>query len=133
MLPPGLSTAFQLTPLKYRCLDHCRSPIGHMFHYAAWSGPTKDLRAGVHHGLYCLGCCWALMVLMVAFGVMNVWAMVGLALVVAAEKLWRHGEHVARVAGFASIALAVVVAIAPGIAPGLDPDNVMNMQMMTEM
>jgi hypothetical protein len=47
------------------------------------------------------------------------------AVVVAAEKLWSHGEHVARFAGYVSIALAVVVVFRPEIAPGLDPDNVM--------
>lgn len=120
---------YQLSPLKYRCLDHCRSPIGHMFHYAAYRGATRDLRAGAHHGAYCLACCWALMVLMIAFGVMNVWAMVGLAIVVAAEKLWSRGEQLARVAGYAALVLAVVVIFEPGIAPGLDPDAMMDMDM----
>jgi len=118
---------YQLTPLKYRCLEHCRSPIGHMFHYAQYTGRTKDLRAGVHHGMFCLGCCWALMLLMIVFGVMNVWAMIALAVVVAAEKLWKHGEALARAAGWASIGLAIAVAFEPSIAPGIDPDGLMMM------
>ena len=121
---------YQLTPLKYRCLDHCRSPLGHMMHYASFRGPLRHLKAGLHHGLFCLGCCWALMVLMVVFGVMNVWAMVGLALVIALEKLWRHGAQLARAAGWASLALAVLVIPFPGIATGLNPDAVMQMDNM---
>lgn len=124
---------YQLTPLKFRCLEHCRSPIGHMFHYAAYTGRMRDVRAGCHHGLFCLGCCWALMLLMVAFGVMNVWAMVALAAVVAAEKLWTRGVQLARVAGLTSLTLAVVVIVEPGIAPGLDPAKVMQMNDMMGM
>jgi predicted metal-binding membrane protein len=124
---------YQLTPWKFRCLEHCRSPLGHLFHYASFRGRLRHVRAGLHHGLFCLGCCWALMVLIVVFGVMNIWAMVVLALVVATEKLWRHGAVFARAAGCASLALAVVVAFVPGVAPGLDPDKVMPMsQLMSQ-
>jgi predicted metal-binding membrane protein len=63
------------------------------------------------------------MVLLVAFGVMNVLAMVGVALVIAVEKLWRHGEQFARAVGAAALIYAVVVAFAPQFAPGLDPDR----------
>ena len=118
---------YQLTPLKFRCLDHCRTPLGHMMHYASFRGPLRHFNAGAHHGLFCLGCCWALMVLMVAFGVMNIWAMVGLAAVIALEKLWRHGDRLAKATGAASLIFAVVVIFQPGVAPGLDPDGVMNM------
>ncbi len=116
---------YQLTPLKRRCLSHCRSPIAHLFHYLSFRGVTRDLRAGFRHGLFCLGCCWALMVLLVAFGVMNLLAMVGVALVIAVEKLWRHGEQFARAVGAAALIYAVVVAFAPRLAPGLDPDRTM--------
>jgi len=118
---------FQLTPLKLRCLSHCRSPLGHLFHYLGYRGPTRDLRAGASHGWYCLGCCSALMLLMVAFGVMNVGAMVGLAAVIAIEKVWRHGETFARVFGVACLVFAVVLVFEPGLAPGLDPNSVMPM------
>lgn len=116
---------FQFTPLKYRCLSHCRSPVGHLMHYLGFRGRTRDLRAGASHGLFCLGCCWALMVLMIAFGVMNVTAMVGLATVIAIEKLWRHGERFARVVGAACLVFAVLVLFEPGLARGLDPDATM--------
>lgn len=122
---------FQLTPLKFRCLSHCRSPIGHLVHYLGFRGPTRDLRAGASHGWFCLGCCWALMLLMIAFGVMNVVAMVALAAVISIEKVWRHGERFARAVGVASLLYAVALVFEPSLAPGLDPDAVMPMGEMT--
>lgn len=119
--------AYQLTPLKFRCLSHCRSPFGHLMHSLGYTGRLRDFRAGASHGWFCLGCCWALMVLMIAFGVMNVGAMVGLAAVIAVEKVWRHGERFARVFGIGCLVFAVVVIFEPGLAPGLDPGAVMSM------
>jgi len=118
---------YQLTSIKTRCLRHCRSPMGHLMHYAGFRGVTKDLRAGLHHGLFCLGCCWALMILMIGFGVMNIAAMVGLALIIAIEKRWRHGETFAKAIGVAAIVWALVIAVEPGAAPGLDPGSLMSM------
>ncbi|KUO12275.1 DUF2182 domain-containing protein [Streptomyces sp. DSM 15324] len=115
----AVSGVYQLTPLKDRCLARCRSPLGLMLRYAAYPGRSRDLRAGAHHGAYCLGCCWSLMVLLAAFGVMNVWAMVALAAVITAEKLAPAGRLVARAVGIASIALAVAVFWFPSLAPGL--------------
>jgi predicted metal-binding membrane protein len=122
--------AFQLSPLKFRCLSHCRSPIAHLIHYLGFRGATRDLRAGASHGWFCLGCCWALMLLMIAFGVMNVGAMVGLAAVIAIEKVSRHGETFARFVGVACLMFAIVLVFEPGLAPGLDPDAVMPMNEM---
>ena len=83
---------YQLTPLKFRCLSHCRSPLAHLLHYTSFKGRLRDLRAGIEHGLYCLGCCWALMLVLVAFGVMNLPAMIAVAAIIAVEKVWRYGE-----------------------------------------
>jgi predicted metal-binding membrane protein len=113
---------YQLTPLKRRCLSHCRSPLAHLFHYVSFRGPTRDARAGLYHGLYCLGCCWALMVLLVAFGVMNVPAMIGLAVVIGVEKTWRHGDRFARFVGVAALLYGAALVVEPSLAPGLDPD-----------
>jgi predicted metal-binding membrane protein len=110
---------WQLSGAKDRCLRHCRSPIGLLLHYGSYRGRTRDLRVGLHHAAWCLGCCWALMVLFVAFGVMNLIAMVGLAALVFAEKRWSRGEGLARFAGVVLLVLAVVVLFAPGVAPGL--------------
>ncbi|MGP8304193.1 DUF2182 domain-containing protein [Streptomyces inhibens] len=114
-----VSGVYQLTPLKDRCLARCRSPLGLMLRYASYPRHSRDLRAGAHHGAYCLGCCWSLMVLLAAFGLMNLWAMVVLAAVISAEKLVPAGRLVARAVGIASIALAVAVFWVPALAPGL--------------
>lgn len=110
---------YQLTPLKARCLRVCHAPFGVLLRYASWRGPLRHLRVGAHHGLYCLGCCWALMLLMFAGGVMNGAAMALLALVVTAEKVWPHGLLIPRLVGVVCCALAVAVLWIPALAPGL--------------
>jgi predicted metal-binding membrane protein len=110
---------YQLTPLKDRCLAHCRSPLGFVLKLGGYRGRTRDLRVGLYHGAYCLACCWALMALLVAFGLMNVIAMVVLAGAVLAEKTWIWGPRFSRVLGVAALGLAVAVILVPGLAPGL--------------
>ncbi len=98
---------YQLSPLKDRCLSHCRTPLSFIVH--DWrEGHGGALRMGIHHGWYCLGCCWALMVVMFPVGVMNLAWMGGLALLIFVEKLVPRGHHwVARLSGLA-LALAGV-------------------------
>jgi predicted metal-binding membrane protein len=119
---------YQLSSLKDRCLAHCRSPLGLLLHYGSYRGRSRDLRVGVHHGAFCLGCCWALMVILIAVGVMNVVAMIGLAALVLVEKAWRRGPAAGRVAGAAVLALAVATIWLPWLAPGLHaaPPMMMN-------
>jgi predicted metal-binding membrane protein len=108
---------YQLSSLKDRCLTHCRSPRGLLLHYGSYRGRFRDVRAGAHHGGYCLGCCWALMVVLIAAGVMNVAAMAGLAALVLIEKLWRWGPAAGRLAGAAALALAVATIWLPWACP----------------
>jgi predicted metal-binding membrane protein len=110
---------YQLTPLKRACLRHCRSPMTSILHYASLKGSARDLRVGLHHGLYCVGCCWGLMIVLVAVGVMNLAAMALLAVVIFLEKIWRRGDSLAKVVGIGFIALALVIPFAPKLAPGL--------------
>jgi predicted metal-binding membrane protein len=110
---------YQLSRLKDRCLAHCRSPLGLLLHYGSYRGKSRDLRVGVHHGAYCLGCCWALMAILIAVGIMNVVAMVGLAALVLIEKVWRWGPVAGRLAGAAALGLAVATIWLPWLAPGL--------------
>jgi predicted metal-binding membrane protein len=110
---------YQLSSLKDRCLAHCRSPLGLLLHYGSYRGRLRHLRAGAHHGGYCLGCCWALMVILIAVGVMNVAAMLGLAALVLIEKTVPQGPAVGRLAGVAALTLAVATIWAPWLAPGL--------------
>jgi predicted metal-binding membrane protein len=100
-VPAGLlflAGFFQLTPMKNACLTMCRSPI----HFLAtkWhDGITGAFRMGAEHGLYCLGCCWAMMLLLFAGGVMNLAVILALTVWVAVEKLAPFGEQSARVTG----------------------------------
>ena len=110
---------YQLTPMKRRCLRHCRSPIGHLMHYASYRGATRHLRAGAHHGVVCVGCCWTLMVVLIAVGVMNIPVMVGLALLITLEKQWKYGETLANFAGVAALLFAIAIAFDADLAPGL--------------
>jgi predicted metal-binding membrane protein len=93
---------YQLTPLKETCLAHCRSPMEFLLSH--WrSGPSGAFRMGLHHGGYCLGCCWALMLLMFAAGVMSVAAMAVLSLFILAERLL-PGRWAAQIPGVALVA-----------------------------
>jgi predicted metal-binding membrane protein len=112
---------YQLTPLKDRCLAKCRSPLGWVARASSYEGRLSDFRAGLGHGAFCVGCCWGLMVLLVAFGLMNLVAMVALAAVVLVEKTSRFGYRFSKVVGVASLALAVCAAFYPRLAPGLVP------------
>ena len=83
---------YQLTPLKRTCLDSCRSPITFITTHMR-PGPSGAFRLGIDHGVYCLGCCWTLMLLLFVGGVMNVWAIVALTAFVLFEKLAPFGER----------------------------------------
>lgn len=97
---------FQWTPLKDACLEHCRSPLG--FLTTHWrEGTIGALRMGLHHGIYCLGCCWMLMVLLFVLGVMNLVWVVVLTLIVLAEKILPNGRFFSRSLGAALIAWGV--------------------------
>jgi predicted metal-binding membrane protein len=110
---------YQLTPLKDRCLRHCRSPLGFLMLLANFRGRTKDLRVGLYHGAYCVGCCWGMMLVLIVVGVMNIAWMAGLAAVILVEKTWRHGKAVGIVFGVALIVLALFVPWHPSLVPGL--------------
>jgi predicted metal-binding membrane protein len=110
---------YQMTPLKDVCLRHCRSPMMALLHYANFKGGARDLRVGLHHGAYCVGCCWGLMIVLVAVGVMNVAAMAALATVIFLEKLWRHGERLSKAVGVAFLVLAVLAIFYPSLLPAL--------------
>ena len=82
-----LAGLYQFTPLKYACLDKCRSPLSFITEH--WRGSherTQAFRLGVHHGLFCIGCCWSLMLLMFAVGVGNLGWMLVLGALMAIEK-----------------------------------------------
>jgi predicted metal-binding membrane protein len=89
---------FQWTPLKNACLDHCRSPMSFLMQH--WrEGNSGAVLMGLHHGIYCLGCCWLLMLLLFALGVMNLLWVALLAIVALVEKILPRGEILSRVLG----------------------------------
>lgn len=114
-----LAGLYQLGPLKYVCLRHCRDPMTQLMHYTKFRPFMRDLRVGVHHATYCVGCCWALMVVLIPLGVMNVAAMAGIAAVIFMEKLWRFGPLFSRVVGVCLIAVGVLALFVDWLLPGL--------------
>lgn len=101
-----LAGVYQLTPLKRVCLRSCRSPLS--FLLRQWQpGRAGAFRIGLQHGSYCVGCCWALMLLLFAGGVMNLNVILVLTLWIIVEKLLPAGELVARVSGAALIGAAI--------------------------
>jgi predicted metal-binding membrane protein len=107
-VPPACGAAlvlcgiFQLTPMKSACLRHCRDPLGLVACHLG-GGPVAAWRLGIHHGLFCAACCWALMVIQLVLGIMSIPVMVAVAAVIALEKLIPRGEWVARLTGVAAI------------------------------
>jgi predicted metal-binding membrane protein len=116
-----LAGLYQFGPLKNVCLRHCRSPMTHLLRYAQYRPWLRDLRVGIHHGAYCVGCCAALMVVLIPLGVMNVAAMAALAAVIFLEKLWRRGRLLSRAVGVAFLILAALAPFQDWLLPGLQP------------
>jgi predicted metal-binding membrane protein len=84
---------FQFAPLKQACLVHCRNPFTYLL--ARWrNGPVGGFRLGFGHGVYCVGCCWALMATALALGVMNMWWMAALTVVVFVETVVPYGSWI---------------------------------------
>ena len=110
--------AYQLSPLKRVCLRHCRSPMH--FVLGGWrSGRLGAIRMGAEHGGWCVGCCWGLMVILFALGVMSVVWMLAVAGVIFAEKVLPFGERLSRALAIGLVVLGVWVAASPGSVPGL--------------
>ncbi|MBQ1161773.1 DUF2182 domain-containing protein [Streptomyces sp. A73] len=110
---------YQFTPLKRWCLVRCRSPLALVMRYAE---PTADSRfgaftVGVRHGGYCLGCCWALMAVLLAAGVMSLLWMAAVAAVITVEKTVPHPELTGRVLGALLVGLGVTLLVSPGLVP----------------
>jgi predicted metal-binding membrane protein len=111
---------YQLSPLKDRCLAHCRSPLGVIAHAARQRGPLRHVRAGINHAGWCIGCCWTLMLALVMLGAMRLVWMVAFVAVLVLEKTWRYGRQVAIVAGVALLVLGIAVLFDSSLAAVLD-------------
>jgi predicted metal-binding membrane protein len=110
--PLLLAGAYQFTPLKYVCLDKCRSP--YMFIMERWRGDNdalQSLRIGISHGLFCVGCCWPVMLLMFAVGTGNLVWMLVLAFVMGAEKNLSWGRRLGTPLGITLLAFGVAILV----------------------
>jgi predicted metal-binding membrane protein len=107
---------YQLTPLKDVCLSKCQSPMS--FLLTSWrDGKVGAIQMGLLHGGYCLGCCWLFFVILLPLGVMNVAAMVAIALLVFGEKSLRVGTRFARAIALVLIVYGVAITLFPGALP----------------
>ena len=110
-----LAGIYQFTPLKYKCLDKCRSPMS--FITSHWHGSRERIESfklGVHHGVFCVGCCWSLMLLMFAVGVGNIAWMLALGAVMAVEKNASWGRRLSAPLGAALVAAGFAVLVFAG-------------------
>jgi predicted metal-binding membrane protein len=101
---------YQFTPLKHKCLEKCRSPMSFIMEH--WHGGREEQDAfhlGMHHGLFCIGCCWSLMLLMFAVGVGNLTWMLALGAVMAVEKNLPWGRRLSVPLGILLISSAAVL------------------------
>jgi predicted metal-binding membrane protein len=114
----GLAALYQFTPLKDACLRACRHPGVYLMHHYR-RGVLNGLRLGFGHGLYCLGCCWALMLVMFAAGVAHLAWMGVLAAIMFVEKVAPSGNRIVGPVGGAFAVLAAIALFAPGAIPGL--------------
>ena len=103
-----VAAAYQLTPVKSTCLRHCRDPLSFAAEHlsAGWRGA---LQLGLHHGVFCAACCWGLMLIQLALGVMSLPVMAGVAVLIALEKLAPRGELLAKVIGAAAMVAGIVL------------------------
>jgi predicted metal-binding membrane protein len=114
----ALAGAFQFSALKDRCLEVCRHPGAFLLrHYER--GLPAAFALGRRHGLFCVGCCWALMLLMFAAGVANLWWMAGLTALMVYEKTGAGGRRAVPVAGIALLACAALVLAHPHWLPAI--------------
>jgi predicted metal-binding membrane protein len=119
----ALAGLYELTPLKSVCLRHCRSPLHYVL--GGWrEGRLGAMRMGAEHGAYCVGCCWGLMVVLFALGVMSLVWMGIVAGLIFAQKVLPFGERLPYAFAVVFVAAGVWIAAAPGSLPGLtQPDS----------
>jgi predicted metal-binding membrane protein len=116
----GLAGIYQFTPFKSSCLRACRTPAD--FLMQRWG--RGAFRLGLEHGLWCLGCCWALMAALFAVGVMSLGWMALIAAFIAAERLLPWPTAARRAVALSLLALGLGVALFPADVPGFaEPDG----------
>jgi len=127
----ALAGLYELTPLKSVCLRHCRSPM-HLVLGGWRDGIAGAVRMGAEHGAYCVGCCWGLMVVLFALGVMSLFWMAVVAALIFAQKVLPFDARLTRLLAVALVAFGIWIAAAPGTVPGLtQPGTTQDKMQMT--
>jgi predicted metal-binding membrane protein len=104
---------YQWLPIKQSCLTECRAPLSFVQRHGGFQPSARgSVRLGALHGAYCIGCCWALMTLLFAFGVMNFYWIAGLMIFVLIEKLVPRARLVSRAAGLVAVVAGVAYIVA---------------------
>jgi predicted metal-binding membrane protein len=118
----AMAGAFQFSRLKYACLDRCRTPFSFVNQHWRGDAPYRGgFRLGLHHGLFCVGCCWALMLLMFVVGTGSVGWMLALGAVMAVEKNVSWGRRLSAPLGIALLAWASVIVVEHAMQKGATP------------
>jgi len=113
-----LAGLYQFTPLKRKCLEKCRSPLSFIVEH--WRGSrerSQAFRLGAHHGLFCVGCCWSLMLLMFVVGTGSLGWMLALGTVMAVEKNVPWGRRIGAPLGATLVGCGLILGIAPTLQP----------------
>ena len=110
---------YQFTRWKALCLRHCRTPLSFLMTHDFGGGARSAFKAGLNHGAYCFGCCWALMAVLVVVGLMNLVWMAAIAIVFLLEKNWKHGVALTKIVGAGLIGLGLAVIVSPDILPNI--------------
>ncbi len=114
---------YQLSPLKHVCLSKCRSPMQFVLHH--WrSGYGGAFRMGLEHGVYCLGCCWLMFVILFPLGIMNLVAMALVTALIFAEKSLSLGRQISWIAAGVLIIYGALVIFLPEALPGMPSSGV---------
>jgi predicted metal-binding membrane protein len=111
----AVAGVYQFTTWKARCLNACRSPLTFLATHDFGRGWIGTVRAGVSHGAYCLGCCWALMTVLFVVGLMNLAWMAAISVIFLVEKNWKYAPAMTKVVGSSLILFGLAVVIHPAL------------------
>lgn len=121
---------YQFTRWKDVCQRACRSPLTFLATHDFGRGAFGTFRTGISHGLYCFGCCWALMAVLFVVGLMNLTWMAAITAVFLAEKNWKYGARLTKLVGIAVIVFGLVVLAHPSVLDSVAPMSAQNMTAM---
>jgi predicted metal-binding membrane protein len=113
-----LAGVYQFSPLKRACLGVCSTPLG--FLLGRWRGGYRGtFEMALEHAVYCIGCCWGLMLVLVAVGAMSLPWVLAIAAAVFIEKILPNAERTARIIGVLLVVLGLLIALQPGLAAAM--------------